>query len=184
MANWLRGRDRKAYPETQRLLLMAPLAVVFMVLIPTGLIRLSAVLDRGFRLPRLSIGPVNRLVGGLMMGAGWLFAMWTNVLQFTVGRGTPVPLMATQELIVDGPYRFCRNPMVLGAVVMYLGLAVSIGSLSAVALVLLPTIWLLVYVKHWEEPELEARFGEAYRLYRQHTPFLLPRLCPDTPPCA
>ena len=110
-----------------------------------------------------------------MMVGGWLLAMWTIVVQFSIGRGTPVPLMATQELVVDGPYRFCRNPMVLGAVVMYLGLAVSIGSLSAVGLVVLPTIWLLAYVKRWEEPELEARFGEAYRLYRQHTPFLLPR---------
>lgn len=175
MTNWLRGVDRKAYPESQRLLAMMPLAVVFLVLIPTSLIRLSAVLDRRLRLPRPHLGSVNRLVGGLMMVGGWLLAMWTIVVQFSIGRGTPVPLMATQELVVDGPYRFCRNPMVLGAVVMYLGLAVSIGSLSAVGLVVLPTIWLLAYVKRWEEPELEARFGEAYRLYRQHTPFLLPR---------
>lgn len=176
MANWLRGRDRRAYPETQRLLLMAPLAVLFMVLIPTGLIRLSAVLDRILHLPRLIVAPVNRLLGGVLMVTGWLLAMWTIVMQFTTGRGTPVPLMATQTLVVDGPYRLCRNPMVLGTVVMYLGLGVSLGSLAAVALVVIPTIWLLAYVKRWEEPALEARFGEAYRIYRQHTPFLLPRL--------
>lgn len=176
MANWLRGRDRRAYPETQRLLLMAPLAVLFMVLIPTGLIRLSAVLDRILHLPRLIVAPVNRLLGSVLMVTGWLLAMWTIVMQFTTGRGTPVPLMATQTLVVDGPYRLCRNPMVLGTVVMYLGLGVSLGSLAAVALVVIPTIWLLAYVKRWEEPALEARFGEAYRIYRQHTPFLLPRL--------
>jgi protein-S-isoprenylcysteine O-methyltransferase Ste14 len=157
-------------------MLMIPLGFFFLGLLPTALVRLSALLDRALHLPRLRVEPVNRLVGSLLMVAGWLLAMWTIVVQFTSGRGTPLPAVAPQELIVSGPYRVCRNPMVLGTVIMYLGLAVNLGSLAAVALVIVPAIWLLAYVKRWEEPALEARFGEAYRMYREHTPFLLPRL--------
>lgn len=176
MANDTMTSDQHAYPAVQRFLAMVPLAVFFLGLLPTALLRLSAGLDRILHLPRLRREPANWLLGGLLMAAGWLLAMWTIALQLTAGRGTPVPVMAPQKLLVDGPYRFCRNPMVLGTVLMYLGLAVKLGSLSAVALVVMPTIWLLAYIKRWEEPALEARFGEAYRIYRQNTPFLLPRL--------
>lgn len=169
------SQPQREYPVTQRLLLMIPLGFFFLGLLPTALVRLSAMVDRALRLPRLRAGPVNGLIGGLLMATGGLLAMWTIVVQFTTGRGTPLPAVAPQELIVDGPYRLCRNPMVLGTVIMYLGLAVDLGSLAAVALVVIPTSWLLAYVKRWEEPALAARFGEAYRVYKQHTPFLLPR---------
>ena len=57
---------------------------------------------------------------------------------------------------------------------VYLGVAVLIGSISAVVFVLAFTVLLLVYIKFLEEKEMELRFGEAYREYRKRTPFIIP----------
>ena len=71
--------------------------------------------------------------------------------------------MATQELIIQKPYNYCRNPMAMGAIVAYLGAAILIGSISAVVLVLIGTVVLLIYIKFLEKKEMELRFGKAYR---------------------
>jgi protein-S-isoprenylcysteine O-methyltransferase Ste14 len=66
--------------------------------------------------------------------------------------------------------------MALGAIVMYLGVALLRRSLAAVGLVLAAATALLTYIKRVEETEMLARFGEEYVAYRERTSFLLPRL--------
>ena len=47
--------------------------------------------------------------------------------------------------------------------------------------ILIPTFIfsvMIIWLKLWEEPRLERRFGEAYRAYRNQTPFLIPRFKP------
>jgi protein-S-isoprenylcysteine O-methyltransferase Ste14 len=83
--------------------------------------------------------------------------------------------MATQQLIVQKPYSYCRNPMALGAITAYLGIALLIGSISAAAVVLTLAAFLLVYIRFFEEKEMELRFGRAYLEYRKRTPFIIPR---------
>jgi protein-S-isoprenylcysteine O-methyltransferase Ste14 len=65
--------------------------------------------------------------------------------------------------------------MALGTIVAGLGVAILIGSISAVVLVLTLAGLLLVYIKFLEEKEMELRFGEAYREYRKQIPFIIPR---------
>ena len=86
--------------------------------------------------------------------------------------------MATQELVVHPPYSYCRNPMALGAIALYLGLAIWLASPAAVDLVLLGAALLLTYIKFIEEQEMELRFGDGYVAYRQKTPFIIPRFWP------
>ena len=86
-----------------------------------------------------------------MILAGWLLGLWTNYVQFTLGRGTPVPVMATQKLLICPPYSFCRNPMALGAIVAYLGVSVVAGSPGAGLLWLLGAVALLTYIRLIEE---------------------------------
>ena len=166
---------RHEYSEKQRagaLLILAPL---FLGIIPYGIITLGAWLDQRLQWLPIVLMPVNLILGCLVIGAGLLFGWWSVYIQLTLGRGTPVPLMATQKLIVKPPYSYCRNPMALGAIVAYLGVAVLVGSIGALALVLLAAACLLVYIKTLEEKEMEMRFGQDYLEYRQRTPFLLPR---------
>jgi protein-S-isoprenylcysteine O-methyltransferase Ste14 len=163
------------YSPTQRLILLFFAGILFLVLIPAALISASSPLDRALHLPKLVYEPVNGLLGLLFILTGLLFGLWSNYVQFTIGRGTPVPIMATQKLIVQPPYSYCRNPMALGAIVLYLGIAIWLGSLSALGMVLLPAICLLIYIKLIEEKEMELRFGADYIEYRRQTPFLIPR---------
>jgi hypothetical protein len=37
---------------------------------------------------------------------------------------------------------------------------------------------MIIWLKLWEEPRLERRFGEAYQAYKKRTPFLIPRFKP------
>ena len=87
-----------------------------------------------------------------------------------------MPLMATQKLIIQPPYTYCRNPMALGAIGMYLGAAILFRSIGAVTMVLLFASWLLIYIKRVEEKEMQSRFGQEYQTYKDQTSFLIPRL--------
>ncbi len=163
------------YSPAQRLILLFFAGILFIVLIPTALVSASPLFDQALHLPKLVVEPVNALLGLLFILVGLSLGFWANQVQFTIGRGTPVPIMATQKLIVQPPYSYCRNPMALGAIILYLGIAIWLGSLSALGMVLLPAICLLVYIKLIEEKEMELRFGADYLKYRARTPFLIPR---------
>lgn len=169
-------QTKREYSSEQRLVALAVEGIFFLVVLPFALIALGASLDQWLRWVPIVDEPINLVLGWLLIVAGWLLGMWSNYVLFTLGRGTPVPLMATQKLIVQPPYTYCRNPMALGAIVMYLGVAVLFGSIGAALLVLLGTAWLLTYIKRVEEKEMEIRFGQEYVEYKQRTPFLIPYL--------
>jgi len=167
-------QTQREYSPNQRLVALAVEGVFFLVVLPFALIALGSSLDRWLQWVPILYEPINLVLGGLLIVAGWLFGIWSIYVQFTLGRGTPVPLMATQKLIVQPPYSYCRNPMALGAIITYLGVAIVFRSIGAVALVLLGAALLLTYIKCVEEKEMEIRFGQEYIEYKQRTPFLIP----------
>jgi protein-S-isoprenylcysteine O-methyltransferase Ste14 len=119
---------------------------------------------------------VNRILGGLLSVLGFSLAFRSIDAQQTRGRGTPLPVMPTRELLTEGPFRYCRNPMTLGAILAYLGMAVAARTIAGTGLVLSLAASLLVYLKRLEEGELAERFGEAYLAYKRETPFIIPQL--------
>jgi protein-S-isoprenylcysteine O-methyltransferase Ste14 len=141
----LKQAEREYGPESRAIALMLA-GILFLGILPRSLAYFSRRLDRRFKLPKLAFGLVNPVLGGAFIVTGILLGWWANYVQFTVGRGTPVPLMATQELIVQKPYSYCRNPMALGAIVAYLGVAIFSASISAVVLVFVGAVVLLVYI--------------------------------------
>jgi protein-S-isoprenylcysteine O-methyltransferase Ste14 len=166
----------REYSLQQRLTLLAFAGVLFVLILPYLLVVSSAALDQFLHLPRFTAGLINPLVGLVLIVAGGFLALWSIYVQVTIGSGTPVPVMPTRKIVVKGPFVYCRNPMTLGTVIAYLGIAVWIGSFSAVGIVLVLTLLLLIYVKRIEEREIEARFGSEYLEYKLNTPFILPRL--------
>jgi len=149
--------------------------IIFWIIIPFFIVVGSAFMDRWLSLPGFFHRWINASMALVFIVAGWLFANWTVKVQFSSGRGTPIPLMATQKLIVKRPYTYCRNPMTLGTTAFYLGIAMWTGSLSALGLSLIYPIGILIYIKLFEEKELEERFGFEYLEYKRKTPFLIPR---------
>ena len=172
---FLKQAERE-YSLEKRLIALAIEGILFLGILPGAIVYLSPLLDHQFELPHPAFGVINAILGCGFVVAGILLAWWTIYVQATIGRGTPVPVMATQQLIIQKPYNYCRNPMALGSIMAYLGVAILTGSISAVVLVLAWTVILLVYIKFLEEKEMELRFGEAYREYRKQTPFIIPRL--------
>lgn len=79
---------------------------------------------------------------------------------------SPLPIRATTALVIEGPYRFSRNPMYLGLSVLYLGIALWMGGLWP--LVLLPVVIAVLQrqVIVREEQFMEQRFGEDYLRYK------------------
>lgn len=167
---------RREYPLSKRLLATLPAGLVFVFLIPWMLARLGPRLDGLLRLPSVSFGVANLALGGLLILLGAVFGIGSNVMEIGRARGTPLPVMPTQTLLVSGFFRYCRNPMSFGALTIYLGVAIAAGSLSSIALALLLAALLITYLKRVEERELEARFGQAYLDYKARTPFILPRI--------
>ncbi len=175
MKKGLLKQASREYSPTQRLIFLICLAPVFLLILPFLQVRLGAKLDQWFGLPAIFPEPYNWIFGLFLILAGWSFAFWANYSQYTIGRGTPVPLMATQQLIVQAPYTYCRNPMALGAIMLYLGVGILFHSIGAAFLVLVFASALLIYIKRIEEKEMEIRFGQAYLAYKQRTPFIIPR---------
>ncbi len=166
----------REYSISQRLLGLLPAGALFVGLIPYALIWPIPRLDAVLGLPRLSFGVANWIGGGLLILMGAVYAFWSISAQLGRARGTPLPMMATQTLLVDGPFKQCRNPMALGTFLLYAGISVLVGSLSSLGAVALFAAFLLTYIKRIEERELEARFGAAYIAYKAATPFIIPAI--------
>jgi protein-S-isoprenylcysteine O-methyltransferase Ste14 len=92
------------------------------------------------------------------------------------GLGAPFAIALSRKLAVDWLYAWTRNPMVLAALAFLLSVAIWLRSALFVLWVLIlfaPA--LLIFVKVYEERELELRFGTSYREYKSRTPMLFPR---------
>lgn len=123
----------------------------------------------------------SMLAGGAIMLAGLMLFAWSLGMFATKGDGTLAPWDPPRTLVVAGPYRYVRNPMISGVVIVLFGEAVLWRSMLhlewaatflALNVVMIPLI---------EEPMLRARFGEPYDDYRRHVPGLIPRLTPWKP---
>jgi protein-S-isoprenylcysteine O-methyltransferase Ste14 len=91
------------------------------------------------------------------------------------------PRVHDARLVADGPYRYVRNPLYLGTVLMALGIAVAASRSGSVVLAL--AIVLFQYrLTLREERALVATQGESYRRYLATVPRLLPSLRPRLPP--
>jgi protein-S-isoprenylcysteine O-methyltransferase Ste14 len=101
---------------------------------------------------------------------------WTVSLLERIGKGTLAPWDPTSRLVVSGPYRYVRNPMISGVLAVILGEAALFGSLPL--LVWFGVVFAVnaVYFPLVEEPGLRRRFGEEYDAYRANVPRWLPRL--------
>jgi protein-S-isoprenylcysteine O-methyltransferase Ste14 len=167
---------QKEHSPGKRAVALLPAGVIFLFILPYVILVVGPRLDQRLGLEGFSVGAVNIILGGLMMLAGGIFGLWSVYMELERGRGTPLPVMPTQELLTGGPFRYCRNPMTLGTILAYLGLGIMAGTVAGVAIVLLLGASLLFYLKRFEEDELEERFGEAYLAYKREVPFIIPRL--------
>jgi protein-S-isoprenylcysteine O-methyltransferase Ste14 len=97
------------------------------------------------------------------------------------GDGTPAPWDPPQKLVIRGPYRHVRNPMITGVLLMLLAEALWFQSWPLALWMLIFFLGNFVYFPLVEEKGLEKRFGNDYREYKAHVPRWIPRLHPWYP---
>jgi len=104
-------------------------------------------------------------IGGALVFAG-LASMGLAIGWFRKTGQDPKPWTESPELILEGVYKWTRNPMYLGMGLLQAGLGVFLGSLWP--LLLVPVTWCVIYliaIRH-EETYLSKKFGESYDGYR------------------
>jgi protein-S-isoprenylcysteine O-methyltransferase Ste14 len=114
--------------------------------------------------------------------AGFGLMLWTVTLFLRFGRGTPAPWDPPKDLVVRGPYRHVRNPMISGVLLTLLAEALFSQSWPLAAWMGVFFIANAVYLPCVEEKRLARRFGDAYVVYRDNVPRWIPRLTPWNPP--
>src|SRR6266540_1840963 len=117
------------------------------------------------------VGAVALVIGGSLFGAS-LYYFWSR------GRGTLAPWDPPRRFVVEGPYRFVRNPMISGVIFILVGEAAMLRSRPHAMWAMLFVLINAVYIPLLEEPQLAARFGDSYREYRRHVRRFVPRVQP------
>ena len=122
--------------------------------------------------------PLLLVLGCVLLSCGLGFAVWTMRLFHSLGHGTAAPWDPPRRLVVAGPYRHVRNPMLTSVFIMQASEALLLNSPALFALLVVFVAVNMLYFPLVEEKNLEHRFGDAYREYRRHVPRWIPRLRP------
>jgi protein-S-isoprenylcysteine O-methyltransferase Ste14 len=118
------------------------------------------------------------MVGVALIAAGLAVFVWTVRLFERIGRGTLAPWDPPERLVVAGPYRHLRHPMITGVALVLAGETLALGS-TGIAVVLGAFVAInTVYLPFVEEPALMRRFGADYERYMANVGRWIPRLRP------
>ncbi len=144
------------------------------VLFPPPLVYVAAFLlglrlQSSLPLPLLLPKTLRTFLSGALLGTG----ITTGALAVREMRsaGTNIqPQQPTTALVVEGPYRFTRNPIYLSMTLIYSGLALLTNAFWPLLLLPLPLQLLKRGVIEREEHYLEQKFGERYQRYKESVP--------------
>jgi protein-S-isoprenylcysteine O-methyltransferase Ste14 len=124
----------------------------------------------------------RHLAGGVVLLAG-LALLTACIVEFARrGRGTLSPLDPPRALVVQGLYRYVRNPMYLGVLTIGIGQLTIWPSRRLLIWWACWFAWVHVFVIAVEEPALRRQFGSSYTHYTRAVSRWVPRLRPYAPP--
>jgi protein-S-isoprenylcysteine O-methyltransferase Ste14 len=163
-------------PAGRQLLAVLLLPGLVAVGIPALIVRqdgadLAFGLDAPLAVPLAAVGVLSSLAGLVLVAR-------TVLLFASIGEGTLAPWDETRRLVVLGPYRYVRNPMLSGVFAILLGEALLLGSTALLLWFVVVVVLNVVYMPLVEEPGLRRRFGEEYEVYCDNVPRWIPRLRP------
>ncbi len=121
-----------------------------------------------------------------LMLIGLALSIWSIVHMKKVGEGNPFDAYnheiapRTKHLMTDGPYKYSRNPMLLGVYIYDIGVLIWLQSWWPLLVFAAEVVLLTLQVRS-EEKRLEADFGEEYLVYKQTVPRYFPNLTAGQP---
>ncbi|MGV0741826.1 methyltransferase family protein [Mycolicibacterium sp. XJ870] len=155
--------------------LIAPATMT--VFIPAVIIAVT-----GVNAPDLSTvsGVLLAITGGALVAFGLWYLVWTMILFDRIGKGA-LAIGSPVNLVVEGPYRHVRNPMMTAVFSIQLGTAVATTSPWLYGWFALFCTVVAIAIPVFEEPHLRKRFGTEYDAFRRHVPRWIPRMTPWVP---
>ena len=137
----------------------------FMVIIPAFLVFLNITLN------------YSQIENNILFYVGISFIIfpamyfwYCTVLFSFFGNGTPAPIEPPEKLVVEGIYKYTRNPMYLCYFLIILGEFLVLGYILLLYYFFFIILFVNIYVIFFEEPVLEKRFEGDYIKYRESTP--------------
>jgi protein-S-isoprenylcysteine O-methyltransferase Ste14 len=154
--------------------------VLVLVALPAAFYGLSRAFDPVLGFGLIPGGAARIAVVAVLAAVGVCFAVSSLVVQNSIGEGGPLEGMnleispKTKHLVVVGPYRYTRNPMLFGTAALYAAFAVFLDSPAALAAVVLFMAFMLAVVARAEEKRLLKDFGREYEEYRARVSMFVP----------
>jgi protein-S-isoprenylcysteine O-methyltransferase Ste14 len=108
--------------------------------------------------------------------AGGVILLWSFWNFLREGRGTPSPTDPPKELVAVGFYRYVRNPMYVGILLLLTGHFLWFGTWSLLIYIVVAFVIIHLFVILYEEPTLKRKFGTSYKAYMKRVPRWIPKL--------
>ena len=146
--------------------------LVFSILVPGAfVVAFPVALGMASRSPGF-VG--SRTAGLFLILVGAAIYTWAATAFVREGKGTPSPTAPPTQFVAVGPYRYVRNPIYIGELIVVAGLAAVLG--SAPVLIYAGGLFavLHMFIVTYEEPGLRRRFGSAYDGYVREVDRWLP----------
>jgi protein-S-isoprenylcysteine O-methyltransferase Ste14 len=153
---------------------------IFVITVPTGLYLLHQSVDWDIFPSSFFDRYLINGISSFIFFWGLVFVIWSNIFLVFKGKGGPTEGFGisispkTRILVIHGPYRYTRNPMVFGMLSIYYSIVIFLNSLIGLILVGVITAVAVIYLKTSEEKRLLHDFGDEFIRYRKNVSMIVP----------
>ncbi len=123
-------------------------------------------------------GFLTSFIGISLLICGMTLAIYTMLLFNKFGKGTAAPWAPPKHLVIKGPYKYVRNPMITAVLSILIAESLLLNSIEIFYWFIVFWVINMIYFPLVEEKQLKARFKEEYLEYIKHVPRWIPRLTP------
>ena len=124
----------------------------------------------------ISLPDAAAIPGAILVVIGAILVLACAGVFISRGRGTPAIFDAPRAFVAIGPYKYVRNPMYIGGLMLLIGFGLCERSISILFLTLPLFLLVHLFVLFYEEPTLTRKFGSSYQDYRRAVRRWIPRL--------
>ncbi len=143
-------------------------AAIFTVLVPGTVTAFLPYYILDPSVPEIGAWGPLQLVASTVLVAGasiYFRCLWDFVV---AGHGLPAPVDHPKKLVVSGLYRYVRNPMYVGVLLVLVGEVLLLRSMVLVQYALVFLAIVHINILFYEERYLQFRFAESYDEYRKN----------------
>lgn len=117
----------------------------------------------------------NKIVGLILLSIFSVIGLYSALIMVKKGKGTPLPIDQTKNLVINGPYRYVRNPMAIAGLGQGIAVSILFGSVYVLVYTVLGGILWQFVVRPIEEKNMKLRFGQEYEDYRRKVKCWIPK---------